>query len=106
MDREYNWSVVLFHHPGRLVAAMPGGTIAGLTRSPSRAGMRRKGARVQITVTVPDELATRLQSAEKDLPEILALGIRAWNARRGGSFSGLANVFETLASLPAPEEIL
>ena len=61
---------------------------------------------MDITVSVPDELATRLRLVEKELPEILELGIREWAARRGRGFSGLANVLETLASLPTPEEVL
>jgi hypothetical protein len=66
-----------------------------------------KGAcRVEITVTIPDELALRLQPVEKKLPEIIELGIRAWNARGESGFSGLRDVLETLASLPTPEEVL
>ena len=61
---------------------------------------------MEITVTVPDELATRLQPVERELPEILELGIREWSARRGAGFSGLAEVLETLAALPSPEEVL
>jgi hypothetical protein len=61
---------------------------------------------VEITVTVPEELAVRLRPVEKELPEILELGIRAWNARGGPEFSGLADVLETLAALPTPEEVL
>jgi hypothetical protein len=61
---------------------------------------------VEITLTVPEELATRLQPVGDHLPQILELGIREWNARRGAGFSGFADVLETLASLPAPEEVL
>jgi hypothetical protein len=32
--------------------------------------------------------------------------MRAWDARRQAEFSGLADVLETLASLPSPEEVL
>jgi hypothetical protein len=65
-----------------------------------------KGDRVEITVTIPDELARQLRPVEKELPHILELGIRAWNARGQSEFSGLNDVLETLASLPTPEEIL
>jgi hypothetical protein len=61
---------------------------------------------VEITLTIPDELARRLQPVEKELPEILELGIRAWNARDESGFSGLTDVLEKLASLPTPAEIL
>jgi hypothetical protein len=61
---------------------------------------------VEITLTISEELARRLQPVAKELPQILELGMRAWDARHQGSFSGLADVLETLASLPTPEEVL
>jgi hypothetical protein len=61
---------------------------------------------VEITLTVPEDLARLQQPLEKDLPQILELGIRAWNARGGADFSGLTDVLEKLASLPTPEEVL
>jgi hypothetical protein len=61
---------------------------------------------MEITLTVPEELATRLRPVEKELPQILELGIREWHARREAGFSGMAGVLETLASLPTPEEVL
>jgi hypothetical protein len=61
---------------------------------------------MEITLTVSEELATRLQPVEKELPQILELGIREWHARREAGFSGMAGVLETLASLPTPEEVL
>jgi hypothetical protein len=61
---------------------------------------------MEITVTVPEELASRLQPVEQHLPQILELGIREWNARSEAGFSGLAGVLEKLADLPTPEEIL
>jgi hypothetical protein len=61
---------------------------------------------VEITVTIPDELAVRLRPVEKELPQILELGMRAWTARDASGFSELTDVLETLASLPRPEEIL
>jgi hypothetical protein len=61
---------------------------------------------MEITVTVPDDLATHLRPVEKELPAILRLGIREWTARHGPGFSGLADVLELLASLPTPEEVL
>jgi hypothetical protein len=61
---------------------------------------------LEITLTIPDELAQRLRPVEKELAQILDLGIRAWNARGEPGFSGLTDVLETLAALPTPEEIL
>ena len=61
---------------------------------------------MEITLTVPEELALRLQPFEKELPQILELGIHAWNAGSESGFPGLAEVLETLASLPTPQEIL
>ncbi len=61
---------------------------------------------MEITLTVPDDLGTRLQPIRTDLPTILELGIREWNARGEPGFGGLTAILETLASLPAPEEVL
>jgi hypothetical protein len=61
---------------------------------------------VEITLTLPEELVQRLRPVEKNLPQILELGIRAWNSRGQATFSGLNDILETLASLPTPEEIL
>jgi hypothetical protein len=61
---------------------------------------------VEITVTISDELAVRLRPVEKELPQILELGMRAWTAQDASGFSGLTDVLEALASLPGPEEIL
>jgi hypothetical protein len=61
---------------------------------------------MQIMVEVSDELALRLSPVQGQLPQILELGLREWNTDVGAGFSGLADVLEFLASLPAPEEIL
>ena len=61
---------------------------------------------MEITLTIPEDLAVRLQPFEKELPQILELGIRAWSARGDAGFSGLNEVLETLASLPTPQEVL
>jgi hypothetical protein len=61
---------------------------------------------VEITLTVPEELALRLQPFEKELPQILELGIRVWNAGGESGFAELTEVLETLASLPTPQEVL
>lgn len=60
----------------------------------------------QLTVTLPDELASRLRPLEDKLPQILELGLLHWNALPEGVFGGLVDVLETLAELPSPEEVL
>lgn len=61
---------------------------------------------MQINVGVSDELALRLSPLQDQLPQILELGLREWNAGSEAGFSGLAEVLEFLANLPSPEEIL
>jgi hypothetical protein len=61
---------------------------------------------MEITVRIPEDLATQLRPLEAQLPQILELGLREWKARHGAGFNGLTGVLETLAALPAPEEVL
>ena len=61
---------------------------------------------MEITLTVPEDLASRLRPVEQHLPRILELGIREWRARGETGYSGVAGVLEALASLPTPEEVL
>jgi hypothetical protein len=61
---------------------------------------------MQISVDVPDDLAVRLSSLQGQLPQILELGLREWNADANSGFAGLAEVLEFLANLPSPEEVL
>jgi hypothetical protein len=61
---------------------------------------------MQMTLDIPDDLASQLASAEVRLPRILALGLREVNAEGASGFSGLADVLEFLADLPSPEKIL
>ena len=60
---------------------------------------------MELTLTVPDELATRLRRVEDRLPEIIEIGLREWLSTSPG-YTGLADVLETLARLPSPEEVL
>src|SRR5271166_6489895 len=60
---------------------------------------------MDLTVTVPDDLANRLRAVEDQLPEILELGLREWLSTPPG-YGGLGDVLETLARLPSPEEVL
>jgi hypothetical protein len=57
-----------------------------------------------LTVSIPNELATRLHAVEDRLPEILELGLREW-LTTPASYAGLNDLLETLASLPSPDEV-
>ncbi len=61
---------------------------------------------MEITLNLSEELATRLRPLEDRLPRILEWGLREWNAASQPGFEGAAEVLETLAGLPTPEEIL
>jgi hypothetical protein len=60
---------------------------------------------MDVTLSIPDALASRLRCVEDRLPEILELGLREWLSTPGG-YSGMSDVLETLARLPASEEVL
>jgi hypothetical protein len=60
---------------------------------------------VDLTLTIPDDLATRLRAVEGSLPEILELGLREWLSSAPG-YAGLGDVLETLARLPSPDEVV
>jgi hypothetical protein len=64
-----------------------------------------QGALMELTLTIPDELAMRLGPISDRLPQILELGLREMDADCG-DFAGLADVLEVLASLPSPSEVL
>jgi hypothetical protein len=59
---------------------------------------------MDLTLTISDELATRLRAVEDRLPEIIELGLREWLSPAPG-YAGLGDVLETLARLPSPEEV-
>jgi hypothetical protein len=59
---------------------------------------------MEITLTLPEELASQLH--QEDVARILELGLRELNAKTALEFSNTAQVVETLASLPTPEQIL
>jgi len=61
---------------------------------------------MQVTFDLPDDVASELHSVEDKLPQILALGLREFNAIPQEGFSGLAEVWEFLASLPAESDII
>jgi hypothetical protein len=59
-----------------------------------------------ITVTIDDNLANQLKPYEAELPRILELGIREWQARDQTGYHGVSSMLEKLAALPSPEEVL
>ncbi len=59
---------------------------------------------MEITLTLPEELASQLH--QEDVTRILQLGLRELNTKTALEFSNTAQVIETLASLPTPEQIL
>jgi len=60
---------------------------------------------MEMTLTIPDELATRLHSEKDRLPQILELGLRELHSTPP-TYEGLSDVLEALARLPTPEEVL
>lgn len=60
---------------------------------------------MELTLTIPEELADRIQQVRDRLPRILELGLRDLQTT-APAFAGLADVLETLARLPTPEEVL
>ena len=64
-----------------------------------------QGIDVELTVTIPDDLASRLRPVGDRLPQVLELGLRQINVPPG-DFAGLADVLEALARLPSAEEVL
>jgi hypothetical protein len=58
------------------------------------------------TVEVPDELAARLRSHQKQLTQILERGLRQVESVARSGYVDATEVLEFLARLPQPEEIL
>jgi uncharacterized coiled-coil DUF342 family protein len=61
---------------------------------------------MQVTLDIPEDLVTQLNSVREQLPEILKLGLREFNAKGQNGFEGTAEVLEFLAKLPSPDDIL
>lgn len=59
-----------------------------------------------ITLEIPEELAAQLRPLEGQLPRIIELGLREYQATNQLGFEGAAEVLEFLASLPTAEAIL
>ena len=60
---------------------------------------------MELTLTIPDELANRLGPMSDHLPQILEIGLREMDAG-AGQFAGLADVLEVLARLPSLDKVL
>ena len=60
---------------------------------------------MELTLSLPDELASRLRPVEDRIPQILELGLRELHAAPT-ALEGLSDVLEALARLPTPEEVL
>ena len=61
---------------------------------------------MEVTFELPDEIVSELQSYRDKLPQIIALGLREFNAIPQEGFSGMAEVWEFLASLPTESAII
>jgi hypothetical protein len=59
-----------------------------------------------VNFILDDDLANQLKPYENQMEEILALGIREWQARGQLGFHGVHSVLERLAGLPTPDEVL
>ena len=59
-----------------------------------------------INITLPKEIAGRLSGYEDDLPAIIDYGLKHRDTPMAHYFAGEESIFEFLASLPAPEEVL
>jgi hypothetical protein len=60
---------------------------------------------MELTLTIPDDLATRLRPVQDRLPQILERGLRDLDIP-SPAFTGLGEVIEMLARLPSAEEVL
>lgn len=61
---------------------------------------------MQITIDIPDDIASRLEPLKDQLPQILTLGLQEFTANPSTGFSGLTDILEFFAKLPTAEEIL
>lgn len=61
---------------------------------------------MELTITLPENLAISLQSNKQNLSKIVEIGLREFNASSSIGYKSVAEVLEFFASLPNPEEIL
>ncbi len=59
-----------------------------------------------MSLDLSEDLAARLRPHRDELPRILELGLREMRAAEQPGFKGMAEVLETLAALPTPQEVL
>lgn len=61
---------------------------------------------MQITIDLPETLASNLQSHKGKLTQIFELGLREFKASSSIGYKSVADILEFFAGLPAPDEIL
>jgi len=61
---------------------------------------------MKVTLDLPDEWAECLPAKESELAEIIAAGLRRRKSRAQHEVHHLADVVDTLAELPSPQEVL
>ncbi len=61
---------------------------------------------MEVTIDLPENLATRLQSNRQNLPQIFEVGLREFRANSSIGYKSVADVLEFLANLPKPEAVL
>jgi hypothetical protein len=61
---------------------------------------------MQITLDLPEDILSQMSGLESQIPQVLALGLHELSSRPREGFNGFAEVFEFLANLPTPEEVL
>ncbi len=59
-----------------------------------------------LTLQMPDEFVGFVPGNDAELASLLAAGLRQRRSRERGEILNLADVAETLANLPSPEEVL
>jgi hypothetical protein len=61
---------------------------------------------MQITIDIPDDIASQLEPLKDQLPQILALGMQELAANPSTGFSGLTEILEFFAQMPTAQEVL
>src|SRR5438270_12510828 len=61
---------------------------------------------MKVTLDLPDEWADCLPAKKEELAEIVSAGLRRRKSRARHEIHCLADVMETLAELPSPQEVL
>ncbi|RLC12739.1 MAG: hypothetical protein DRI57_17390 [Deltaproteobacteria bacterium] len=59
-----------------------------------------------VQISIPHEMAARLNHLEFHIPQIIELGLRELNASAQVGYKGCADILEFLADLPEPEKII